>query len=240
MWESTQDRAAALAPAYTTARHRSRDCYSPMNSTNTRAPKHGPVGNSALCTLQCALGRVSPVTLRRTYGNLRESSTRKVTQRHLAKRHRPQPPSASATRASTALDDPSLFINRELSLLDFQRRVLEEAQDGTNPLLDRVMFLSFVGSNLDEFFMVRVAGLKRQIEKGVTDSGPDAMTPSRAIARHSRLGDPAESRGLRVLVEGTGAGAAQGRTAHRQSSPISPTSSARSPTRIFRTRSSPR
>ena len=75
------------------------------------------------------------------------------------------------------LDDPSLFINRELSLLDFQRRVLEEAQDSTNPLLDRVMFLSFVGSNIDEFFMVRVAGLKRQIEKGVTDSGPDSMTP---------------------------------------------------------------
>ena len=80
-----------------------------------------------------------------------------------------------------ALDDPSLFINRELSLLDFQRRVLEEAQDPTNPPLDRVMFLSFVGSNLDEFFMVRVAGLKRQIEKGVTDSGPDAMGPAELL-----------------------------------------------------------
>ena len=80
-----------------------------------------------------------------------------------------------------SLDDPSLFINRELSLLDFQRRVLEEAQDNTNPLLDRVMFLSFVGSNIDEFFMVRVAGLKRQIEKGVMDSGPDAMTPAEQL-----------------------------------------------------------
>lgn len=75
------------------------------------------------------------------------------------------------------LDDPSLYINRELSLIDFQRRVLEEAQDDRNPLLDRLMFLSFVGSNLDEFFMVRVAGLKRQIEKGVLDTGPDGMTP---------------------------------------------------------------
>ena len=88
---------------------------------------------------------------------------------------------AHPTARHSALDDPSLFINRELSLLDFQRRVLEEAQDGTNPLLDRVMFLSFVGSNVDEFFMVRVAGLKRQIEKGVMDSGPDAMTPAEQL-----------------------------------------------------------
>jgi polyphosphate kinase len=79
------------------------------------------------------------------------------------------------------LDDPSLYINRELSLVDFQRRVLEEAQDPRNPVLDRLMFLSFVGSNIDEFFMVRVAGLKRQSEKGVVETTPDGMTPAEQL-----------------------------------------------------------
>jgi polyphosphate kinase len=79
------------------------------------------------------------------------------------------------------LDEPELYINRELSLLDFQRRVLEEAQDPRNPLLERLMFLSFVGSNVDEFFMVRVAGLKRQVEKGVSDPGPDGMSSSEQL-----------------------------------------------------------
>ncbi len=90
-------------------------------------------------------------------------------------------PAPAQPAGPLSLDDPKLFINRELSLLEFQRRVLEEAQDSTNPILDRVMFLSFVGSNVDEFFMVRVAGLKRQIEKGVMESGPDAMTPAEQL-----------------------------------------------------------
>lgn len=84
-------------------------------------------------------------------------------------------------RTVRSLDDPSLYINRELSLVDFQRRVLEEAQDPRNPVLERLMFLSFVGSNIDEFFMVRVAGLKQQIEKGVMESGPDGMTPAEQL-----------------------------------------------------------
>jgi polyphosphate kinase len=73
------------------------------------------------------------------------------------------------------LNSPSLYINRELSLLAFQSRVLEEAEDERNPLLERVKFLSIVGSNMDEFFMVRVAGLIDQVDAGIPDVGPDGM-----------------------------------------------------------------
>jgi polyphosphate kinase len=79
------------------------------------------------------------------------------------------------------LTDSALFINRELSLLAFQERVLEEAQDERNPLLERVKFLAIVGSNLDEFFMVRVSALKHQVEAGVLEIGPDATPPSRQL-----------------------------------------------------------
>src|ERR1017187_9415730 len=76
------------------------------------------------------------------------------------------------------LNSPQLYINRELSLLAFQFRVLEEAQDERNPLLERVKFLSIVGSNMDEFFMVRVAGLIDQVDAGILDVGPDGMHPT--------------------------------------------------------------
>lgn len=81
------------------------------------------------------------------------------------------------TEEAINLEDPDLYINRELSLLAFQRRVLEEAEDENNPLLERVKFLSIVGSNLDEFFMVRVAGLAAQLDAGSLEVGPDGMSP---------------------------------------------------------------
>jgi polyphosphate kinase len=81
------------------------------------------------------------------------------------------------TAGEPDLKAPSLYLNRELSLLAFQHRVLEEAEDKGNPLLERAKFLSIVGSNLDEFFMVRVAGLEAQIDAGAIDPSPDGLNP---------------------------------------------------------------
>src|SRR6516162_8641338 len=84
--------------------------------------------------------------------------------------------------SSSILSDPSLYNNRELSLLEYNQRVLEEAQDPKNPLLERLKFLCIVASNLDEFFEVRVAGLRQQSQSNVSAPGPDGLTPSEQLA----------------------------------------------------------
>jgi len=83
----------------------------------------------------------------------------------------------SGDRRACDLDNFALYLNPELSLLQFQRRVLEEARDSRNPLLERVKFLAIVSSNLDEFFMVRVAGLLQQIENSVREVSIDGRPP---------------------------------------------------------------
>ncbi len=78
---------------------------------------------------------------------------------------------------------PDLFLNRSLSWLAFNRRVLEEAEDESNPLLERVKYLAITASNLDEFFEIRIAGLLQHLEEGQVEAGPDGMTPLDEQAR---------------------------------------------------------
>ncbi len=86
--------------------------------------------------------------------------------------------------------DPSLFINRELSWLEFNARVLHEAFDGRNKLLERLKFISIFSTNLDEFYMVRVAGIRRQIAAGVQASSPDGMAPQEQLDKiHDRVAE---------------------------------------------------
>ena len=108
------------------------------------------------------------------------------------------------------LDDPRLYVNRELSLLAFQERVLAEAEDASNPLLERVKFLTIVASNLGEFFMVRVGGLKQQIEAGVAESSVGRSDALGAARAHSTPRAGVDGPVARVLRESAASAGCRG------------------------------
>lgn len=85
------------------------------------------------------------------------------------------------TQDTLDLRDPALYINRELSMLEFNYRVLEEALDPANPLLERIKFLAIFANNLDEFFMIRVSGLREQVAAGVIETPADGLTPTQQL-----------------------------------------------------------
>jgi polyphosphate kinase len=101
-----------------------------------------------------------------------------------------------------ALDDPALYFNRELSWLQFNRRVLEEAQDSQVPLLERLKFLAIFSSNLDEFFMVRVGGIQQKVQAGIPfGSGADRMPPRTQMEHISETVHQLVAEQYRILAD---------------------------------------
>lgn len=101
--------------------------------------------------------------------------------------------------AAPNLDDPALYINRELSFLEFQRRVLEQAKDPSVPLLERVRFLTICSTNLDEFFEIRVSGLKQELAYGVPQHEPDGLPVGESLRRIGGVAHDIVAEQYRVL-----------------------------------------
>ena len=106
-----------------------------------------------------------------------------------------------ASLSRTTAEPANLFVNRELSFLEFNQLIVDEASDPTVPLLERLKFIAIVSANLDEFFMVRVAGLKQQLKSGVLEAGPDGMLPSEQLnAISARVSRQVETQ-VRILQD---------------------------------------
>ncbi|MGH8631558.1 MAG: polyphosphate kinase 1, partial [Burkholderiales bacterium] len=99
------------------------------------------------------------------------------------------------------LKNPELYINRELSLLEFNRRVIEQARDEELPLLERLRFLCIASTNLDEYFEIRVSGIKQQIKYGSVQTGPDNLTPQDVLKRISEVAHALVDEQYKVLNE---------------------------------------
>ena len=104
-------------------------------------------------------------------------------------------------RRTIQIGDPELYINRELSLIEFNRRVLDQARDTGTPLLERLKFLCISASNLDEFFEIRVSGLKQQVAFDSAQTGPDQLTPADQLKRISELSHELVAEQYRVLSQ---------------------------------------
>ena len=103
------------------------------------------------------------------------------------------------TRIAENLDNPEYYINRELSLLQFNLRVLEQAMDPRHPLLERLNFLVIFSSNMDEFFEIRVAGLQNRLENSTGQPGPDGLLPAEVLERISVIAHDAAVREYQIL-----------------------------------------
>src|ERR1700754_1713746 len=112
---------------------------------------------------------------------------------------RPVEPHEPPPAPPSDLDAPELYINRELSWVDFDDRVLQLAEDASQPLLERCKFAAIFSSNLDEFFMIRVAGLHDQVDAGITAPKLDGRTPSQTIDAIREKVDALNDRQCRAL-----------------------------------------
>ena len=119
--------------------------------------------------------------------------------RAAAPRRAPDVAPITASPPEVDLEDPALYLNRELTWLEFNRRVLNEAEDERTPLLERVKFLAIVSSNLDEFFMKRIGGLKQQVGAGVQELTVDGRTPQQQIDEAQAVVAEIETRKEHIL-----------------------------------------